>query len=389
MRFADASPDRPDVLFPNPHPSVAPMARAVVHHRDPAMPEGGHRARSVAELAARLGVLRGAGAIVRANDPRAAGAYAVPDSTLLAQEATRMGIAGPGDLFGGVVPGLVVAGKAITHPRLGASAACPESWSDGFAWDVAPHALAGLSVFTLEDAAAAALLLLSAGPVRAKPAWADGGRGQAVLHAEADIARMLEALDGGCLAACGLVLEEDLADAVTFSVGRVRLGAVEITYVGTQSMTTDNASVAVYGGSRLFVVPGGFAELAAAPLPDALHRAAGHARAYDEAADRHFPGFFASRRNYDVVLGRDARGRSRAGVLEQSWRIGGASGAEIAALKAFAADPGLRSVVASCHERYGPAANPPPEADIYCHADDPEVGFITKYAIIESRSHAE
>lgn len=387
MRFAAPSPDRPDVDFSPQHAAL--VARAVVHVRDPAMPEGGHRARSVAELAARLALLRGEGPLVRADDPRAAGAYAVPDSTLLAHASARMGIGGPGDLFGGVVPGRVVAGKAITHPRMGASAACPESWSDSFARDVAPHVLTGLSVFTSEDAAMAARHLLTAGPVRVKPAWADGGHAQAVLHAEADIARTLEALDGGCLAACGLVLEEDLADAITFSVGHVRLGAAEITYVGTQSMTTDNAGAAAYGGSRLFVVPGGFAELAAAPLPDALHRAAGHACAYDDAADRHFPGFFASRRNYDVVLGRDARGRSRAGVLEQSWRIGGASGAEIAALKAFAADPGLRSVVASCHERYGPAANPPPEADIYCHADDPEVGFITKYAIIESRSHAE
>ena len=43
-----------------------------------------------------------------------------------------------------------------------------------------------------------------------------------------------------------------------------------------------------------------------------------------------FPGLFASRCNYDVVTGADGVGKHHSGVLEQSWRAGGASGAEIA-----------------------------------------------------------
>ena len=49
----------------------------------------------------------------------------------------------------------------------------------------------------------------------------------------------------------------------------------------------------------------------------------------------------------------DAVGRRRSGVLEQSWRAGGASGAEIAALEAFRADPSLPSVRAITREVYG------------------------------------
>ena len=70
------------------------------------------------------------------------------------------------------------------------------------------------------------------------------------------------------------------------------------------------------------------------PLEDGAQRAIRSARAYHEAALACFTGMFASRCNYDVAEGRDASGRRWFGVLEQSWRLGGASGAEVAALEA-------------------------------------------------------
>ena len=47
----------------------------------------------------------------------------------------------------------------------------------------------------------------------------------------------------------------------------------------------------------------------------------------DAAATECFPGLVASRRNYDVAQGTNARGKRCSGVLEQSWRLGGATGA--------------------------------------------------------------
>jgi hypothetical protein len=94
-----------------------------------------------------------------------------------------------------------------------------------------------------------------------------------------------------------------------------------------------------------------------------------------------------SRRNYDVAQGLDAAGRRRSGVLEQSWRVGGASGAEIAALEAFRADPALRLVRASTHEVYGEgAAPPPPGAAVYYRGTDEQVGPLAKYALVEPRA---
>lgn len=96
-----------------------------------------------------------------------------------------------------------------------------------------------------------------------------------------------------------------------------------------------------------------------------------------------FPGTLVSRRNYDVLRGLDAAGRPRSGVLEQSWRMGGASGAEIVALEAFRADPGRHVVRARTVEVYGPS-HMPPGATVYFHGTDEQVGPITKYVQVES-----
>ena len=106
---------------------------------------------------------------------------------------------------------------------------------------------------------------------------------------------------------------------------------------------------------------------------------------------RAFPGFFASRRNYDVVAGRDADGTRRSGVLEQSWRIGGASPAELLAMETFAADPSLSQVRTACHEDHGGV--PPGGAIVHYQGVDPRLGPLAKYAVLESvdeqrRGHA-
>jgi hypothetical protein len=69
-------------------------------------------------------------------------------------------------------------------------------------------------------------------------------------------------------------------------------------------------------------------------------------------------------------------------VLEQSWRIGGASGAEIAALETFRTDPGLHVVDASTFEIFGESPDPPPDARVSFRGVDEQVGPITKYALV-------
>jgi hypothetical protein len=181
-----------------------------------------------------------------------------------------------------------------------------------------------------------------------------------------------------------LVLEENLEDVTTYSVGQVRVADLVATYWGTQRLTFDGAGEAVYGGSDLVVARGGFDALLALGPSEEARCAVDQARAYDAAAGACFEGLFASRRNYDVAQGRDAQGRRRAGVLEQSWRLGGASTAEVGALEAFRADPDLAAVRASSMEVHGDGAEPPPHAAVYFRGIDERLGPLLKYAVVES-----
>ena len=309
--------------------------------------------------------------------------YFVPGETLTLAAAHAMGIRNERDLFGGVVPFPFVGAKSITHPLCDPHAAAPDGWSREFSSLVGEDVLPGFAAVTLEDAQRGGQRLLANGAVRVKPALAIGGRGQTVVADPAALVAALAKIAPEELRRYGVVVEQNLSDVTTYSVGQVRVGDLVASYFGTQKLAVDHRGAEVYGGSDLTISRGGFDALLTLHMDDDTRAAVMHARAYDSAASRCYPGFFASRRNYDIVRGRDAAGRARCGVLEQSWRIGGASGAEVAALEAFRAQPGLRAVRAECTETYEVDAQIPRGATVYFNGVDSLVGFITKYTIVE------
>lgn len=361
---------------------LPPPARLVVIHsnRPGSNPEG-HESRSQERVAARVADLLGYryGGEFDASARYDLPLYFVPRETVgnMAQ-AAQLGIHGEHDLFGGVVPYPYVATKVITHPLLRPGCAAPAGWSPAFGEQVRDVALPGYSAFSHDDARAAGLQLLAGGAVRVKLAGGIGGSGQTVAATARALDEQLGALDPAQMQEGGVVLERNLNDVVTHSVGQVRIGRHLASYCGIQHLTRNNAGAEVYGGSELLVARGDFEALLALPHADEVHQAVAQACAYHRAALTCFPGLLASRCNYDVAQGVDDSGAWRSGVLEQSWRIGGATGAELAALAAFDADPALRVVRAATTEIYGGAA-PPPDADVYFHGVDRHVGPITKY----------
>lgn len=310
--------------------------------------------------------------------------YFVPSDTLVGTAlADTLGIASHHALFGGVVPYPFVLTKTLAHPLVDPAAAAPPGWSLGFAGQIAHAVLQGFSVFSCEDASRAGLRLLEQGAVRLKPVRATGGRGQKVAQDRQALQDCLADMDAAEIAEHGLVLEENLVEPVTYSVGQVHVGATVASYYGWQRQTTDNHGHRVYGGSDLTVARGGFDELLALSFPDELRLAVEQARIFHRAVENSFPGFFASRINYDVAQGANTAGRWCSGVLEQSWRVGGASGAEIAALEIFDEQPERSAVNASCFEIYGDGVVPPPNACVYFSGVDANAGPITKYTVVE------
>lgn len=308
------------------------------------------------------------------------GYYFLPDETLVGDQQA-LGITGPQDLFGGVVPYPFVATKAISHPLIDAPSHVPEGWTPHLAQQAGHAILNGYTVFDLADARLAAERLLRDGALRLKPVRGKAGRGQQVVHCGAELQAALAEQDEAEVRTWGLVLEEDLRRPDTYSVGQIRVGGHTLSYYGTQHLTHDNHDHKVYGGSNLTLVRGDYAELMALDMPRNARLAVQQARIYELAAFEAYPRLFASRRNYDVARGVDASGAQRSGVLEQSWRVGGASAAEVFALEAFIADPGLQRLDAATHERYGEVPAPPGGICLY-RGHEPELGLLSKYVTL-------
>jgi hypothetical protein len=309
------------------------------------------------------------------------GLFFVPDDTLMLDEAQDLGIHGPHQLYGAVAPHPFVKTKAITHGLVSTLAARPDGWLSAFADSRQNAVLPGYTVFSVDDARLAATRLFSLGPVRVKEPLGDGGHGQTVIKAIAELDASLEKLSPEAIECHGLVLEISLRRATTRSVGQTLIGDRMISYHGTQRAVANNRGLSVYGGSHLICVRGGWAELEELPMDPETRLAISQAQTYDRNADR-YPGFLASRRNYDIGQGTDGRGQWRSGVFEASWRSGGASTAELAALTMFTQDSTLHVVEATSVKQFGRRTTIPAGAVIHFHGDDPEDGPLLRYTVI-------
>lgn len=301
----------------------------------------------------------------------------VPSDTVVAKRAEALPAT---SILGGVVPAAFVATKAITHGLIHSDANHPDGWSMDMARLMGDAAIQGFTAFSIEDARHAGRKLLDGGPVRIKDVCGKAGLGQYVVQDEVTLDSILEKEDPAAIARCGIVLEANLTNVMTYSVGTVTLGGRQISYWGSQNLTQDHHGRDVYGGSDLCVIRGGWEKLLALELPSSIARAVECAAIFDDAAQAAYPDIQLSRRNYDVIEGTDHQGHRRIAALEQSWRVGGASGAEIAAFLALDAEPELASVRCSTVEVYG-MVEPPHGATLYYQGEDPRVGAMTKYAM--------
>ncbi|WLH51410.1 DUF3182 family protein [Pseudomonas tolaasii] len=310
--------------------------------------------------------------------------YLLPTQTLVGlHQARALNIKGPEDLWGGFVEHDFICTKAISHGVLSPEAKTPEGWSPLFSERVRHVVLDGLSVFALEDALPAATRLLYSGPIRLKPVHACAGRGQHVIHSLDEFEALLARPDAAQLFNDGVVLEQDLHDVITHSVGQSFIGDHVLSYCGEQYLTKDGLGEEVYGGSNLLVVPGYYEDLLKLDLADDVRQAIEQAQVFDRAADEAYPGFYASRRNYDIAQGLDSDGQRRSGVLEQSWRMGGASSAEVAALQSFINHPGLRAIRVSSVETYVEQPLPADAIEVY-RGPAENSDFLLKYVTVKS-----
>src|SRR5262249_42542053 len=311
--------------------------------------------------------------------------FFVPDDTLLRDEALSLCIRSAADLYGGVVPYPFVKTKAITHQLIDSEAQRPQGWSSVFAENVREVTLPGYTVFNATDARVAGRRMLHRGPIRLKQPLGASGQGQTLVTSIDQLDSFLDQLDADEMATYGLVIEENLRQVTTLSVGHIALDGLTISYYGTQRRVQDNDGRPIYGGSDLVCVRGGWDALEVLAAEPEARTAVAQAKLYDQSMNQ-YPGFRASRRNYDVAQGMNAEGRPRSGVLESSWRAGGATSAELAALSAFAQDPALAIVEASTVEEFGSDRKPPANAIIHFAGEDPQLGPLLRYTVVRGKT---
>lgn len=377
--------DRPKLspLFPPKSDRTRPAAArttVAVHFPPSGAPMYTHEKIPLSEVAKNIARISG-NQFVGDYDPEvhvAARLFFVPSDTLMLDEAQDLGIHSARQLYGAVVPYPFVKTKAITHCLVNRHAARPRGWSFAFANVVQDAVLPGYTAFSANDAKLAAKRLLALGPVRLKEPLGDGGHGQTVIRSISELEACLENSPAENLPSHGLVLEANLRRVITRSVGCTLIGNRSIAYHGTQRSVTNNHGLLVYGGSHLICVRGGWSALENLPKEPEASLAVNQARIYDRNATK-YRGFLASRRNYDIGQGTDGRGQWRSGVLEASWRSGGASTAELAALTAFADDPSLQVVQTTSVKHYGTSRKIPACAAIHFQGDDPEDGPLLRY----------
>lgn len=305
----------------------------------------------------------------------------IPTGTIDLSTARELGIGNESQIYGGVVPFPFVGSKVITHPVFGDDPALPAGWRTELGLALAPYVLSGWSAFTRNALRAAALNMLGRTAIRLKEVEATAGLGQFVVTSVEELEEVIAQLDASAVSRHGMVIEENLDNVVTYSVGTTRLFDEAISYWGTQRLTTNNSGATVYGGSTLHVIRGDMERLATLGLAGELQQAIDKAIAYDAIVSHFYPDLLASRRNYDVAVGVNSYGECRIGVLEQSWRAGGASGAEVAAFEAFARDPGRSAVTCMTMEIYGEVDAAPYGSIVYYSGVDPIAGPMTKYAM--------
>ncbi|MEM5385917.1 DUF3182 family protein [Paraburkholderia phymatum] len=364
---------------------ATPALPVVLIYRGQRKALAGHEVDTLCALARQIAELKGTTLAGEFNESDAypAHRYLVPDDTLTLTQAHKLGVRSVRDLFGGVVPFPFVATKLIAHALPDDAQASPPGWSRVFGEHTASLVLPGYSAFSRDDACNAARMLWTQGRVRVKRPYGIGGAGQALVADMDALEAELDALGDAALRAEGIVVERQLDSIETLSVGQMTLDDLVASYYGVQHLTVNNHGHHVYGGTDLVVVHGGFDMLAKLDVTSDIREAISKARAFDAAVQNDYAGFFASRRNYDVAWGIDAQGVRHCGVLEQSWRVGGATGAELGALRMFRADPQVYAARASTRELYGDNVQLPDGACILYQGVDAHAGAITKYYTVD------
>ncbi|HMI09520.1 MAG TPA: DUF3182 family protein [Candidatus Saccharimonadales bacterium] len=289
-------------------------------------------------------------------------AYHVPFAAVHAELATARGIAGTGDLYGGVVREHQHADKAILHLLPSVGAAHPTWYSPRFAECVRDVVLPGYTAFTYEDVVDAFNLMRGDGfSVRLKDPANTGGLGQHLVHSSEQLAATMADYTGK-LSKTGIVLEADLHGHATVTIGYIDIAGVIYTWYG-RPYDVDHEGMTRFGGNELTVVRGSLRELREHSVNPYDRLAIDQAKCVFDAYS--LLGTTVSRATLDAVQGTACDGTFMSGITDPSLRPSASSAAEIRAIEALVANPGAAMAKTRLHYDYEKRAARTPSQELF------------------------
>ncbi|MEN9328743.1 MAG: hypothetical protein RI947_1551 [Candidatus Parcubacteria bacterium] len=312
-------------------------------------------------------------------------AFLVPQRTYVRGENIRPDIL-ESDFYGTLVDNIEHVEKAVLHPSV--SSRIPPYYSTEFADRVSGFVLPGLTAFSKDDMLSAYINLQREHPIpyRLKLPDQSDGHGQFIIASEEDLKQYLESMSSKEIALKGLVLEPQLQDPQTISVGYCVLGEDAYSFVSFQKNDTGEDGRMRYAGAEVMVVRDGMDELS--QVVDHLD-SSGHSVTHVDEAIQASIGFHqalslynpvSSRLSFDHVRGLDGTGAMRGGITDITGRLGGTCPALIMAIEHLDSNPHTRIANSVVNLTYEPEGKPlmDEEVDATAFIDHPTLRITAK-----------
>jgi len=278
--------------------------------------------------------------------------YIIASKTITTANAHALGIHTPDDFYGLAIDNLHHVGKTILHPAINKNT--PPFYQTTFSKRVQTLVLPGITCFSTEDLDSAYQQTSGNGfDLRFKVAGESDGNGQYQIENRDHLMDIIEKEEQSLSE--GVVLEANINDPKTISVGHTKVGEKKYSFIAHQKNSeTDKAGQSRYLGAKVTVIPGELDQL----LLDksltineqlAVIKAVGFHRLYQEVFNP-----IASRISYDVVIGLDNHGDILSGVTDITGRVGGTCPALMLACLQLNDDPSIKKVLSEVTLNYCP-----------------------------------
>ena len=277
--------------------------------------------------------------------------YLVPAKTVTKRQAEILGASDDESFYGGAVEHRAHVGKAILHSTN--SLKVPRFYSAEFACSVSDLVLPGITCFSRGDVAVGFEKSFNE-TVRLKVSEASDGHGQFLIRDTGELSTAMSTMSDREISESGVVLESNVFDGMTVSVGVLKVAGGVYGFVAKQKndiAPEDGRNR--YIGAEIYVVRDGMEGLMRdGMLMDRYGRAVMAGNSFLGRYSYFEPIF--SRVSFDYLQGLNSRGEMVGGITDITGRLGGSCPAVMQGISVLRGNREVLRVLADVSLDYKP-----------------------------------